>query len=233
MLKDQVGLPGIALLLLGLWSIRSAPHMRQMVEFPLIFFLFMGSFKVYFSRSLLPLLPAIAILMSLGFQAFARKATGVRWGFLVCLLPATVIAVGLLGVFREREELTRVEQAHLAAMEWAHINLPPGTRIAREWFGPPFNQWPSGVQYHVETTPLAMIRKVEQLQALGFSYVVESGMYELLLENPASRDPTDVRCSIREEHERLRRLFSPVAEFGHIRFYRIEASDRGSPDGQL
>lgn len=224
LLAEQLGWIGLGLLVLGLVRIRHARHGLVAVSFPIAFFLFMGSFRVDFARSMLPVMPVQAILVSLGYGALAEWVRGRKLGPLVAFVPAVLVATALGRVAEERSSMHRTEQASLAAMDWIVTSIPSGTRIAAEWFGPPLNQWPSTARYALKIQPLAATGGLRSLMDQGFEYVIESGMYELLVENPASRDPQDTRHMIRREHEVLRERFPLVAEFGHIRIYRLKAA---------
>src|SRR5690606_17290903 len=153
--------------------------------------------RVDFARSLLPIFPAQAMLASLGMGALAARLEGRRIGWIAALLVPLMAGHGTHRTLEEHRALERSAAARLAAMEWFVTNVSPGTRVAAEWFGPPFNQWPSPVRHAVKTQPLACTGGLRTLIEGGYEYVVESGMYELLLNNPASSDPADPRSLIR------------------------------------
>lgn len=97
--------------------------------------------SLYWQRWIIPLVP-ISLLFAantlwVGLDTLEKRKPGfARWGrSLLGLLVVTLSIVPLKNSVRYVHSMTQVDTRALAA-RWAEANLPPSSRIAREWYTP-------------------------------------------------------------------------------------------------
>ena len=105
--------------------------------FPVALFLFVGSYKVFFPRNVVPLVPFLAVLSGAGLYGLAHYlvARMPRAGRAVAAAAVTLAAVAVVGQAASAQaritEITLPDTRWLA-LQWVESHLPAGTCIARE-----------------------------------------------------------------------------------------------------
>lgn len=116
-----------------LW--RGGPTARAAATYGLLYLLLVGSFPVRFSRNLIPLLPATALVLGLGTAQLVHRSR------LQLVLLALVLAFlpPLLQVRAQVAQRLRPDTRSIA-LDWVRAILPPGTTLARETGTPPVTE---------------------------------------------------------------------------------------------
>jgi len=124
------------------------PDVRVLALFPAMYLLIMSDAEFRWNHWMIPLLPIEAVFSAsgvMGTASFLRERFSpqrARWGSLLLL---AVISVNLTWVAKERIEIA-VETSRggpaMAAKTWIEANLPPGSGVAYEFYGPPLKARP-------------------------------------------------------------------------------------------
>jgi hypothetical protein len=174
--------------------VRRAERMRwaSVTLFPLLYFLFVADQKLIFARYLLPIVPAICLLIAAAVLACGdllrrfRLAPRVRLAVVTLLaalamLPPTVQAVRYDRMIARRSTIAQ-------AYQWIHANLPRGARIAIETRGLLLaradyqaDNFPQLISDHLTRGP----REYETYLEEGYEYLVASSQaYGSIFEAP-------------------------------------------------
>jgi 4-amino-4-deoxy-L-arabinose transferase-like glycosyltransferase len=143
---NLTGSIGVVLLLLGLAGIvvalvRRTPVDLLLTAFAVPYYLYVSSWHELMDRYMLPIVP---ILLLLGARAAlaavaAARSKGRRTGVVATVVLAAVIAAGvavpLAGAVRDDRALKGDDTRTIAA-EWFEANVPAGTIVAAEPYGP-------------------------------------------------------------------------------------------------
>jgi hypothetical protein len=140
LLTDGTSLPFVILSIIGVGFLifRHRKHDIYILSFPLIYFLFMGSFQTKMPRYMVPLLPFLAIF-SAALLDMVKDTDGGRAGnrirrfILVALLLFAIpsFVTSLQWILKMGRVDTRTH-----ASEWIEENIPRGSRLAIETPGP-------------------------------------------------------------------------------------------------
>ncbi len=165
-----------------------------LISFPLALFLFLGLYRVYFSRNILPAVPSLALLSGFGVIRI------IEWGGTVRLrlfkdspgyryTAAGVIALlCLLSVSSQiRADMKMIRDNTLPDTRWVSLrwilqNIPPGTSIARELYTPPIEMY-SGV-YPITHLGLSGVAMTERPREPVRIVIVSSSDYERFVDHP-------------------------------------------------
>jgi hypothetical protein len=142
---------GVFLLgLLGLWWVSARRQMIIVGAFVIAYFALLSSVVVRFERNLLPLVPALAVLVVVGGLAIWDRAR-VRWG-----TPATtglsVVLVAALGwtLYGTAGELhNSLSDQKAQAFAWIQANVPAGDTVVLD----PFSPYVDPSRWHVVVLP--------------------------------------------------------------------------------
>jgi 4-amino-4-deoxy-L-arabinose transferase-like glycosyltransferase len=139
----------VAALGVGLLSLRRPRLAVILLAFPAALFFFMGAYPVRFDRNIVSLVSFAAVAAGCAFAAVvaAARAAGVapsrRAG--ACLAAALIVAALGYGALEQLERsqtytrLVMLPNTRWLAKVWIDENLPPGSRIAREFYTPPID----------------------------------------------------------------------------------------------
>jgi len=239
---------GELMLALGITGIVLAFHRREKREillaaFLIVYYLWISLFNVHFDRIAAPLVPFLALLsarvIELAIEACTPRLKRFALGrpLVYGLLAMLVIALpGYRTV--QRDYLLSQTDVRTIALEWARANMPPGSKVAMEYYSPPLDTLP------VETTLLGGTTKLlggaakhppEWYQEKGFDYlVVSSGRYGRFFRDPERYAEAVTR------YEAFSKAFPLTAEFvgplmgtpdGVIRIYQVVPSERPREGG--
>jgi len=187
----SVGLSSKLLAIVGLLGTLSAifRHKKRdiiILSFPFSYLVFLCFFKCCFTRSLIPILPFIALLGA-GFVVKSVEIISKKLAFgqsssniLLILLSLAILIIPLKKVVlldqRIAQKGTRVE-----SMEWINTNLPRGSKIAFEGYSPPVSD-ELFETYSIETL---IIHDLDWYLVNGFDYLIaSSSMYGRFYTDP-------------------------------------------------
>lgn len=186
----HLGVTGGLLLPLALAAVVQGCRARRadtllVAAFPLLYLAFISLFAVRNDRTLLPALPAFALLAA-GGAAWAWDAFGAgarrRWR----PLPAALLAVGLLappalGTITDARRLGPADPRELART-WIERNVAPGSRVAIESYAP----YVDGGRYRLQAFNRLIEHPPAWYRDQGFDVVVAGkGMYGRFYADPA------------------------------------------------
>ncbi|MDQ6695552.1 MAG: glycosyltransferase family 39 protein [Chloroflexota bacterium] len=159
--------------------IRSRPLLLLSI-FPVIYFIFISTFAVRNDRTVLPLIPLLFILGASFLVSTVRFAAtlSVPGRRLLTYGVAAVTLVALLvpsvqSVSNTSANISGVRSREQARM-WIEGNVPPGSQIAVETYGPYIDPQ----KYSVDIVSLMVDHTADWYKSHGYSYLVfSSGMY--------------------------------------------------------
>ena len=185
------------------WTAARRPHARGYVAllltYPLLVYVFTWSWRMAFSRYVLPIVPFACVFAALGVGLLASSLAARRIssgpgtggepaarpalaGVGLAALVAGAIALGALawqadGVARYNAMLTRPDTRTLAA-DWLNASVPPNETVWMEWYTPPYR---NGRQLGWELSD----RSVERQRSRGARYIMTSSFtYDRWLSAP-------------------------------------------------
>ena len=138
---------------LGLiWLLRKAPWKAAIiVVIPIVLYIFVGRYKVFFARNLMATIPFLSLLS--GFFIFALYETLTKkLSFLSKPTRALVVTVALIIVLSSSVwqqivvvlnhiEWITLPDTRWVSIEWIKMNLPSGSIVGREPFTPPVEKY--------------------------------------------------------------------------------------------
>ncbi|MEW6745810.1 MAG: glycosyltransferase family 39 protein [Planctomycetota bacterium] len=165
--------------------------------FPLVCFAIVGSVRTTFARNVLPVVPFLCMAAGLAFDRLTR-----RWK-LALRIAFVVAAASLALVTSVRWGLGAADSTRVRAARWMEQNLPAGSRVAVESFGPALGRSRSDI---LELWTLAE-KPLSWYGEEGIDYIVaSSGAWAPVLATPG-------RYADREERYRAIFALEKVAEF--------------------
>lgn len=153
-------------------------HTRRdiiILSFPLSYLIFLSLFKCCFTRNLIPILPFIALLGAdfsvKSIQKIVKKFSHKQLSFnvLLILISLALIIGPLKRVILLDHQITQ-KGTRVESMEWAHSNLPKGSKIAFESFSPPLSE----EYFKIYGTETLINHNIEWYQTNGFDYLIAS-----------------------------------------------------------
>ncbi|HEX8230038.1 MAG TPA: hypothetical protein VF826_12095, partial [Chloroflexia bacterium] len=218
--EGLIVLPAIAAMIRGV-VVRSRPLLMLSV-FPVIYFIFISTFVVRNDRTVLPLLPFLALLGSsllfylLGLvwppNSLARKLVAGA----VCMVMAVSVVYPLWQtVGRTQQGLSGVASRD-AARDWINSSIAAGSHVAVEAYGPVIDDTRFKVDWVGRVTQYSAAQYEEQ----GVDYVVASGgIFNRFYREP-DRYPGDI-----QQYDTLFGQLEPVRTFPEqmyeIRVYKV------------
>jgi len=111
-----------------------------LLSFPAFFFLFVGSFLHYANRYIIPMFPFLAILAAVFVVEMISKIKWSKKGknFIIASLAIGIIFIPGMKVVNFLHIMTE-KGTGVSAKEWVEENIPPGSKIAIERYGPPIS----------------------------------------------------------------------------------------------
>ncbi|MDQ3706430.1 MAG: glycosyltransferase family 39 protein [Chloroflexota bacterium] len=218
--EGLIVLPAIAAMIRGA-IVRSRPLLMLSV-FPVIYFIFISTFVVRNDRTVLPLLPFLALLGSsllfylLGLvwppNSTARKLAA---GAVGLVMAVSVVYPLWQTVERTQQGLSGVASRD-AARDWINSSIAAGSHVAVEAYGPVIDDTRFKVDWVGRVTQYSAAQYAEQ----GVDYVVASGgIFNRFYREPA-RYPGDI-----QQYDTLFGQLEPVRTFPEqmyeIRVYKV------------
>lgn len=212
--------PAVLGMLRGLIS-RSKPLIMLSV-FPVIYFIFISTFVVRNDRTVMPLLPFLALLGS-SFLFYLLDSPGPALPLARRAVTGFAVAVMILSVtYPLVQTALRSEQSQLGvasrndARDWLNRTLPPGARVAVEAYGPVIDDKRFNVAWIGRLTD----HPADWYAAQGFQYLVFSGG----IFNRFYREPDKYAGDV-QLYDTLFQSLQPVRIFPdevyEIRVYRV------------
>lgn len=143
------GFGGVQTALAGMGAILLWQRQRRMIYllccFPLVYYLFVGSYRVRFDRNVICLIPFLSILAGCGLAwtlSLLLQLRGARFSRLVNPCAGLLMLVTMIGVaFQARSAMAELIEMTLPdtrgqAQLWIEANLPVGSHIARDGYTP-------------------------------------------------------------------------------------------------
>lgn len=156
--------------------LRSKPLIMLSI-FPVVYFVFISTFVVRNDRTVMPLLPFLALLGS-SFLFYLLESPGPSRPLVRRAITGVSVAVMILSVtYPLVQTVTRSEEAQLgvasrnAARDWVNLTLPPGSRVAVEAYGPVIDD----KRFQVAWIGRLTDHPASWYAAQGFQYLVFSG----------------------------------------------------------
>lgn len=134
------GLPALLFGLLGWLAVRreTLARLAWMLPFPALYLVLILSMKIALRRNLMPVLPALAVLLAIGGVALVLRL-GARLPRLRRVAAATLALVALaLPAYRSAGQLLRASTTTTRdeAARWIGANIPPGATFIQEHYTP-------------------------------------------------------------------------------------------------
>lgn len=184
-LADSIG--HVLCIMAGLGSaimfVRERRTLWLLLLFPLPYFLLLGSYKTHFARNVMCIVPFLALLAGYGTAqtlAYIKSRFPLRQARTAAIVIVILsLGYGIYGqiaysLHRSRQ-LTLPDTRWLAKM-WIDDNLPPGTKIGREFYTPPIDDEKFQV---VELGYFGLISMGPERHGEGFDYyIASSGDYQ-------------------------------------------------------
>jgi len=124
---------------------RTNPTCLMLVGFTVTFFLFVGKYKVFFPRNVACLIPPLALLAAYSINEFLLLFNGSRTARLaVASLVFAAIALPLLYSSANETISANATDTRWVSLQWIQANLPAGSKIAREKYTPPVEEFSPG-----------------------------------------------------------------------------------------
>ncbi len=211
------GLPAVALGLTGIAGLapRSRRRLLWLLPFPVAYLALMLAMRVAVARNLLPVLPALAVILGAGAVGWVRileRRLGSRSAILA-LVTGLCLALPAWRSTEQTVRFSRPTTRELAAA-WIPEHLPPGSALVQEAYTPviqPEHLYPATRRrFVVRLSP-------EELRDPRFDFVfLASGAYGRFFrtEDFDARSGPDVAA----RYETIFRTFEPVAEWTPGRF---------------
>jgi len=169
-----------------LWLLRKAPWKAAVIaSIPVLIYLFVGRYKVFFPRNLVVAVPFLALLGG-AFVFFIHQAALKKFLFLSkpggrvvsCLILAAVLSAGVWQQTVHAVSHIRMitlPDTRWVSLKWIEKNIPAGSRIGREHYTPPVERYTD----KFDTVYLGFVAVVESPLALrNLDYmIVSSGDY--------------------------------------------------------
>jgi hypothetical protein len=207
---------------------RDARRASIVIIAPLLNFVFLGFYAVFFLRHLVPALPALAVASGAAVQwcadRVARRSSPGRSVAVASSVAALLIAgVGARAMVESHSKAERAElqDARAAAFEWIEANLPAGARIVREDRTPEVESSSKGFD-------VLFIRCIAQpdrtREVETYDYLVTSGMMDRLMRDPMFEEGRRVYAEFFARHELVREFKGNGVEYAgrDIRIFRID-----------
>lgn len=144
---------GLLLLgLLGLWWVRARHQIVIIAVFVIAYFALLSSVVVRFERNLLPLIPALAVLVVLGGLAIWDRARA-RWGRVGTALMAAVVAIAVvwMAVGSAHQIRASLTDQKAQATAWLRSHVPAGATVVID----PYSPYLDPSRWHVVVLPEA------------------------------------------------------------------------------
>ncbi|MBP6017003.1 MAG: glycosyltransferase family 39 protein [Candidatus Promineofilum sp.] len=180
-------MPLLALLQLGRGILLKSKVTLLLASFPVVYFIFISRFIVRNDRTILPILPFLFLLSAVLWVETSRAARRLpdpkRRGVVsAALLLLMVVLVGFPARMSIAENVRRAgERTIPVAAEWITANIPPGSHIALESYGPYIDP----DVYALEVFEQIIDNPPEWYAEQAFDYLVLSkGRYGRYLDDP-------------------------------------------------
>lgn len=177
----------------GVWLLFKTEKTKAwfLLSFPLMMFLFMGSYKVFFPRNLVAILPCIAILSGVFTEKLYRwltdreqKASGPEGAHTPLVLLVLFMILAVVGQIRSSLSHIRsitLPDSRWIGLHWILQNVPEGASIGREQYTPPLEKWTRN--YSVNYFGVAgVVNRADQVPDLDY-VVVSSYNYDRFIED--------------------------------------------------
>ncbi len=214
------------------------------ISTPLFLFLVVGSYKVFFARNIVAVLPYASIFAGTGTFLLWRRALRImkagnrqRWiaqGALLILLFAFSYSVGLNTVYA----VTEIREATLpdtrwVCLNWITRNLPAGTSIGREHYTPPVEDFSD--RFRAEYLGYyAVVRSPNQVNHVEYM-IISSGDYgRFFADRERYQAEAEAYKSFMRKHELIHECApQPGIMIGPtIQVYRLGENSSSAPSQQ-
>lgn len=165
-----------------------------LISFPLALFTFLGFFRIYFFRNLLPAIPFLAVLsahgacMVLPFAEKLRSTQVLRFQNYRYAAAGVLVLLVLVGVRDQMADdirmirINTLPDTRWVSLQWIQENIPSGTRIGRERYTPPIESYSD--LYLVEFFGIGGIATAQgAIESVQFM-ILSSDSYDRFLDNP-------------------------------------------------
>jgi hypothetical protein len=161
-----------------------------LVVFPVVYLVWLASYRTSFVRNLMPLVPLMAAFAGRALDDLLQRWSDRRTaspGLRRAVAVAALVVVAAWPLWDSlRYDRAIAASTRTAAVPWIVENLPPGARIATEIYGPPLAVTHPGRYDLVELWNLGLnVPAVEWFEASGVDFIISnSGSWEMAFSNP-------------------------------------------------
>ncbi len=201
-LGDSVTLLGLALAAVGagIAFARQRQAALVLLSFPVLFLLFIASLSLRWERWAVPLLPFLCMCLALGIVALAVQVANLMNNRSAMLVAAFALILGAPIAYASSMQIAtqaaeRLNDTRTIARSWVLSNLPSGSALLIEQYGPelPFGPYrfffiagnghldvlqTSKWKSHVPNERISNMANVAEIRDRSIDYVILSGFYD-------------------------------------------------------
>lgn len=225
-------------IVLGLVWVMARKHKERkfwvLFLFPVLYFLVIGLLRFWWARWMIPVLPFVALLFSIGIFALYKGITHNKFlerakPVLILLFAVLLVKLSyptIVGDFTDANILTRVDRRTIAK-EWIEKNLPAGSIILYEAEGPPLDIRPKKPFILVNRGFKKIVsRPIRVYERKGVNYIVINSFHKRHVLRKQNMYPTEAsRYDYIKENMRLIKVFDQEGHPGLV-FELYEVKDR-------
>jgi 4-amino-4-deoxy-L-arabinose transferase-like glycosyltransferase len=164
-----------------------------LLSFPLLLFIFVGQYKVFFPRNLVAVIPFLSLFSGIFIYAilewFKQWVSGwlkPPWQIVgVYVFIVMLLLVSIYGqVVRAQQHVRNITlpDTRWVSIRWVEENLPPGSGIGREHYTPPIEKYTDQFQV-VYLGYFALVSNPEKINSLDYM-ILSSFDYARFTDNP-------------------------------------------------
>jgi 4-amino-4-deoxy-L-arabinose transferase-like glycosyltransferase len=212
------GLPALVLGLAGIPALdrKARRDLLWLTPFPVAYLVLLLAMRIAVPRNLLPILPALALLLGAGAAGWPALAARLRPRWVPALTAA--VAVGCLALpawwtVVLTVQFSRASTRELAA-DWIPKHLPPGSFLVQETYTPrvrPLELYPASHPRFVSRLTPEQLRHPRN----DFVFVASAAYWRFF--NTEGQDPGHVESGV-ERYVEIFETFKPVADWEPGRF---------------
>ncbi len=185
-LGGALAILGVGLALTG----RNKKALTPLIAFSFAYLIWLSTYKTSFTRNMMPIVPFVALLPALALElglsrwVDSRKATGITKSIIVTAVALLVILQPAYDSIRYNLEVA--DSTRTRSIPWIIDNLPEGSRISMEIYGPPlFITHPNRYKLDRVWSLGRDIPSVSIFESRKNDYIISnSGAYEMVFSNP-------------------------------------------------
>ena len=214
--QDGLGLAGLTLALLSI-ALLARKEFRPLVfvlALPIVLFIFVGNYKVFFSRNIVGAIPGLSLAAALVIYVLVHKLVYPlknRWLVAFSYIGMLAIVCGPL-VERTIQQVAkkRLPDTRWISLQWVNENIKEGSVVAIEGYAPPLDP----KKYQVVQLGIAgLARKQDKLNSSVEFLILSSGSYGRFFEEDGK--PKQMYANQANAYQSYFQLNSLVKQFNN------------------